>query len=80
MTRRANAGGRAGEQGGPPGTGYGDGTPTEGSRMQPDASFVVLVIAAYVMVTRALRLIAVLRRLALAVLVVMLAWMLGGCA
>lgn len=48
--------------------------------MQPDASFVVMVIAAYVMVTRALRLIAVLRRLALAVLVVMLAWMLGRCA
>lgn len=43
-----------------------------------DTGFIVLVGAAYLMVTRALRLLAVLRRLALAILVALLALLLAG--
>lgn len=46
--------------------------------MQRDASFVAMVVVGYVLVTRALRFIEVLRRLALAVLVVLLAALLAG--
>lgn len=42
-----------------------------------DAGFIVLIGAAYLMVTRALRLLAVLRRLALAIVVALLALLLA---
>lgn len=43
-----------------------------------DTGFVVLVGAAYLLVTRALRLLAIVRRLALAIVVVLLALLLSG--